>query len=304
MFGRHESHVETEVIPGKRLGRRAVDPDRRLIRFIDIFTGNVPSFPPTADHFAQVGDWGLYGNDQFGDCGPTAVANSRKLVTKYLTGQERSPTQDDVFDLYRRSGNPNFDPATDTDDNGVDMPTMLSAVVNGGIGGTQAVAYAAVDPSNPGEIDAAIAIFGFVLLGVDLETAQQAQTNSGLWDYRRSGEWGGHAVLCGAYTGANKGADRKVITWAQVVGTTDAFWNHQVAEAYAVIWPEAFGTTQFQQGIDVNALAADFQALTGKTLPIPTPAPPPPPPAPPAPSSNPDTAFAAAARAWLSAKGL
>jgi hypothetical protein len=35
------------------------------------------------------------------------------------------------------------------------------------------------------------AIFGGVLHGVDLETAQQDQTDSGLWDYQRSGEWGG-----------------------------------------------------------------------------------------------------------------
>lgn len=300
MTGRHENHVENERITGRRLGRRPNDPNRPLLHLKDILTGTIPDHPATAEHFSRVGDWGLYGNDKFGDCGPTSVANARKLTTKYLGVAEASPSQDDVFDLYRRSGNPNFDPNTDSDDNGVDMATMLSAVLAGGIAGIKGVAYASVDVTNPAEVDAALAIFGYLLLGIDLKVAQQAQTNAGLWDYKRSSDWGGHAVLCGTYTGATKGDDRDVITWAQRVGTTDAFWTHQVQEAYVLIWPEHLGTTQFQQGIDMAALNAAYQALTGHTLPTPTPVPAPTP----TPVGNADAALATAARTWLTSKGL
>jgi hypothetical protein len=60
------------------------------------------------------------------------VANSRKLITRYLDAAEVSPSQNDVFDLHRRSGNPGFDPTLaaedpNQDDNGVDMQTMLEA---------------------------------------------------------------------------------------------------------------------------------------------------------------------------------
>lgn len=263
-------HVEVERVPGRRLGRRKPIPGRPLLRLGDILTGVVPDHSPGVDHFSRVTDWGLYGNDRFGDCGPVSVANARKLTTTYLGRDEQSPGLNDVFTLYRASGNPNFNPQTGADDNGVIMADMLSAILKDGIGGIRGVAYAAVDVSSLDEVRAAIDIFGFLLLGVDLQAAQQSQTNAHLWDYRPSGEWGGHAVLAGTYTSAARGADISVITWAEVVGTTDAFWQHQVEEAYVLIWPEHFGSTAFREGVDLNALAAAFQALTGRQLPVPT----------------------------------
>lgn len=259
------------------------------LAFADIRkAGATITHSPAADHFAKVGDWGLYGNDKYGDCGPTSVANLVKLVTKYLGTAEWSPTQDDVFDLYRRSGNPGFDPTTDADDNGVDMQTMLEALLDGGIGGKKPLAFAKVDHSNEDELLAAIEIFGGVLLGVDLKEAQDEQTNEGLWDYvRRSGEWGGHAVLSGRYTDkSGTSADRTgVVTWAMLVDFTEAFRQNQVQEVWVVIWPENVGSVQFKEGIDQQALADAFKSLTGQdfpdvTPPAPQPTPDPVPPAP------------------------
>lgn len=260
-----------------KLGRRAPKraPSLKLGAYL---TGIIPTHPDAADHFGAITDWGLYANDRYGDCGPVSVANQRKLVTKYLTGVEVSPTQDDVFDLYKRSGNPAF-PA---EDNGVDMQTMLEAVVAGGIGGTKAIAFASVDPKNLDQIDAAIAIFGSVLFGVALDTAQQSQPQ--LWQYQPSGTWGGHAVLSGLYTVPEpSGADVRVITWGRVVATTDLFLQNQLEEVWVVIWPEHLGSAAFQWGVDLAALALDYKALTGNDLPVPTPPPPPPPPPVPAP---------------------
>lgn len=292
-----EQHVETTVIPGRRLGRRAPK-HAPALRLANILTGTVPQHPAAADHFSKVTDWGLYRNSEFGDCGPTSVANDRKLVTRYLTSAEQSPSQDDVFDLYRRSGNPGFDPATDADDNGVDMQTMLEAVHSGGIGGRKCVAFAKVDHTNLDEVRAAIDLFGSLLLGVNLQLAQQDQTNTGVWDYAPSGEWGGHAVLAGRYTSAPTGTDISVITWGQVVGVTDAFWRNQVEEAWVCLWPEHLGTVEFEQGVSIAQLAADYKALTGADFPAPQPAPGPVPPSPapgpqpptPAPLNRPDAA--------------
>lgn len=258
----------------RALGRRAPK-NAPALRLAHVLTGAVPVHPVSVDHFSEVVDWGLYSNDRYGVCGPTSVANQRKLITRYLTGVESSPSQDDVFDLYRRSGNPQFDPATGADDNGVDMQSMCEALVSGGIGGVKALGFAKVDVSNLDEVRAAIAIFGSLLLGVNLETAQQVQTGRGLWDYAPSSEWGGHAVLAGRYTSAKTGGDLAVITWADVVGLTDLFEQHQVEEAWVVVWPEHLGTAEFQAGVDVAALASDYLALTGRPFPavVPPPAP-------------------------------
>jgi hypothetical protein len=282
---------------GRRLGRR---PPKRApsLKLGPLLTGALPPVPVTADHFGQISDWGLYGNDRFGVCGPVSVANYIKMVTRYLTGTEVSVTQADVFDLYRRSGNPHFDPVTDADDNGVDMQTMLEALTRGGIGGAhQPICFAQVDHTDPAEVRAAVAIFGGVLFGVDLRVAQQAQTDAGLWDYvPGSQEWGGHAVLCGTY---RSGAVADV-TWAMVVGATDAFLAHQLDEAWVVVMPEHLGTTAFLQGVDLPAMKEAFTTLTGRPFPgvvPPTPGPDP------GPTPQPDRPYLADDRALVALVG-
>src|SRR5215471_8122110 len=106
---------EVEQVDGKRLGRRPPT-NKPAIMFSQILRA-VPDHPASADYLTLVGDYGLYGNDRYGDCGPVSVANSYKVVS-LVGGAEWSASQEDVFDLYRRSGNPDFDPVSGTDDNG------------------------------------------------------------------------------------------------------------------------------------------------------------------------------------------
>ncbi len=244
----------------RALGRR---PPKRApaLRLGDYLTGAIPPHPAAADHFARVPSWILGGNDRYADCGPVSVANDRLLVTTYLTGSPQVVSQADIFDLYRRSGNPDFDPATHAGDHGVDMQTMLEALIEGGIAGVRPVAFAAVDHTNLDELRAAIAIFGSLLLGVNLETAQGSQHT---WDHVPSGEWGGHAVMAGRYA---ESPDRlAVITWAEVMDTTDAFLAYQLDEAWALIWPEHLGSTEFVAGLSIADLRADWRALTGRDM--------------------------------------
>jgi hypothetical protein len=278
----------------RALGRRAPKnaPALHAARFLRL--NAVPDHPASVDHFSEITDWGLYGNDRYGVCGPTSVANQRKLVTRYLTASEHSPTQQDVYDLYRRSGNPDFDPATGTDDNGVDLQTMLEAVHAGGIAGTRCLGFAKVDVFDLDEVRAAISIFGGLLFGVNLEVAQQTQTTAGLWESTPSDVWGGHAVLAGRYSSATRGDDVDVITWGEIVGTTDAFLQYQVEEAWIVVWPEHLGSKAFQAGVDMAALASDYLALTGR--PFPGTIPPQPAPAPVDPA---DQTLAAALHPWV-----
>jgi hypothetical protein len=263
-----------------------------------LLTGVIPAHPITADHFGKL-SFGLYGNDRYGVCGPTSVANLIRLITGGLLGAEIQPSQEDVFDLYRRSGNPTFNPVTDAGDQGVDMQTMLEELLKNGIGDgkggkVKPVAFAKVDVNSDPELEAAVAIFGGVLWGVNLETAQEAQTNATppKWDFKKSGEWGGHAVLDGAY---ETGQLEDVISWALRVETTAAFRSNQLEEAWVVIFPWHLEHPAFQAGVDVAALAVAYKALTGKELVIPAPTPVP------VPTVNPsalDHVLWAAVRTW------
>lgn len=250
--------------PKLKLGLRPPK-NARALRLGNLLTGVVPKHPVACDHLGDL-EFGLYNNDRFGVCGPTSVANLIRLVTAGLIGSEIQVTQDDVFDLYRRSGNPDFDPLTGADDNGVDMQTMLEALLAGGIGGNKPLAFARVDVSNDSELDAAVSIFGGTLWGVDLQAAQQAQSNqvNPEWDYIQSNIWGGHAILDGKYDETS--SDAEVISWAKKIKTTGAFRRMQLKEGWVVVWEWNIGHPAFQAGVDLNLLQQAFKQMTGKDI--------------------------------------
>src|SRR5258708_3345293 len=119
---------EVQPIEGKRLGRRPPS-NKPAIMFANILSAVAPPHAGQADNFAPINDWALSGNSRFGTCGPASIGNSLKLLTKIADPAEVSVTLNDVFDLYRRSGNANFDPATGADDNGVVMQDMLNELL-------------------------------------------------------------------------------------------------------------------------------------------------------------------------------
>lgn len=283
--------------PRRALGRRPPK-HARALHLAGLLTGRVPEHPVSADHFSKVTGWGLWKNNEFGVCGPVSLGNLRKLLSLYLTGTEDTVTQDDVFALYKLV-NPGFDPGAGAGDNGVDMQTMLELALEHGFAGKKPLAFAKVDVSNLDEVRAAISIFGGVLLGVTLENAQQSQTDAGgPWDFHRSGVWGGHAILAGLYTsdGAAHHPDISVVSWAQVLGTTDAFEAQQLEEAWVVIFAEHLDHPAFQEGVDSAGLAAAYEALTGRPFPVPVPVSPVPAPTP---AGDADQVLAVAARQWL-----
>jgi hypothetical protein len=139
----------------------------------------------------------------------------------------------------------------------------------------KALAHAAVDVTNLDEIREAITLFGFIAFGVNLEDAQQAQSNATppVWSYSQSGDWGGHAVLGAGFNGY----DFTDVSWAMLVTMLQSFAAHQLEEARVIIWPEHLGLNAFVQGVDLQHLAADYKELTGRDFPVsptdPTPAP-------------------------------
>jgi hypothetical protein len=289
-------HVEREIHPTRRLGWKPKAANRDVLKLGDYLTGVTPSHPGSVDFFQKItnsGGWLLGENDRFGTCGPTSLGNLILLISSWLTNAPMKVTDDDIISLYKRSGNPEFDPSTGAGDNGVDMTVMLSAAIKGGIGGNYPLAFASINVSDPTEVWAAGALFGGVLWGADLDVAQQHQTDTGMWDYvPGSGQWGGHAIMAaGRYTDApGTNTDRTgLVTWQMPIDSTDTFITHQVQEGYVVIFPWHLGSRQFQAGVNVPALAAAYTALTGKPFPqAPTPTPPPPPiPTPPGPTPAP-----------------
>lgn len=285
----------------RKFGRRAPS-RRRAISLSRSLTGRLPAHPVAADYLARLAAWDMLGNNIAGDCVAVTWANVRRLVTS-IAGAENYPLLDEVWTLYKTQ-NPGFDPngTAETNgpgsdhDQGMDIQTLLEYLVkHGGPDGTKALAFAKVDPTNPDEVKAAIAIFGFVWTGIVVQAANQTDFADGQpWDYHRSSpDEGGHSVITGGYGAAAPGplgGDERFITWAEEASFTDAYWRRKVEECWVVIWPEHLTHPAFLDGIDLAALAADYTALTGKPFPAlvpPAPAPVPTPPPSPTPSPTP-----------------
>src|ERR1041385_2205488 len=257
-------------MPDVKLGRRPPKnaPALRLSQFL---SGVVPEHPASADYLGRLSGWAMLGNDRWGDCVAVTWANQRRLMTALLGGKENYPSQSDVIEVYKTQ-NPQFP----NDDNGMDIQTCLEYLVSkGGPDGVKAIAFAKVDYTNPQEAAAAMAIFGHIWVGINVQNANMDDFDAGRpWDYHpNAGIEGGHSVETGGYNPSTPGSDEKFITWAKETSFTDGFWSHLVEEAWVVVWPENLGTTQFLTGIDSTKLAAAFKSLTGHDLPIPLPTP-------------------------------
>jgi hypothetical protein len=68
--------------------------------------------------------------------------------------------------------------------------------------------------------------------------------------------------------------DFRFVTWGKETSLTDEFVNGGLLEeAWVVVWPENMGTKQFQDGMNVDALKAAYESLTGRPLVAPSPVP-------------------------------
>ncbi len=268
----------TVSTPTLKFGRR---PPKRApaLRLAPLLTGVIPPPPANVDYGPDFGRWQMLGNDVAGDCVAVTWANQRALVTTVLAGRAEYPTQQQVWTFYKTQ-NPGFDPngnpSTDgpgsPQDGGMDIQTALEYLVHtGGPDGVKAVAFAQVDYTNENELKAAHAIFGQVWYGVNVLDANETEfSNGAAWDYvAGSAMVGGHSVTGVGYDPA----DYRFVTWATETDWTEAFRTHQVEEAWVVIWPEHLGSKEFEAGINLQQLAADYQAITGQPLPIPVPPP-------------------------------
>jgi hypothetical protein len=260
--------------PHLPLGRRSPK-NAPALELARLLSKKLPKAPRTDDPGARFTAWQMLGNDRAGDCVAVTWANQRALITTALTGATRYPDQDQVWALYRTQ-NPSFDPdgspTTDgpgsSHDSGMDIQTCLEYLVgSGGPDGVKAIAFAKVDHTNEAELKAAHAIFGQVWYGINVLAANQTEfADHQQWDYVAGSPLdGGHSITGVGYDRA----DYRFVTWAQETAWTEAFRTHQVEESWVVIWPEHLGSTEFEQGIDRQQLAMDYQEITGQALAIP-----------------------------------
>jgi hypothetical protein len=287
--------TEPTRVAGK-LGRLPHDPDRPALKLGPFLTGALSPNPTAIDWLSSVKVWPMYGNDRYGDCVWAEIGHHIEVVTTY--GQGANVTVSDAAILKGYSDVTGFDPADPSTDQGTVIADALSYWRKTGVGGHKILAYAKVDHANPAEVEAAINLFGAVMVGVNFPKSAMDQFNAGKpWDVvpHDGGIEGGHAILVGAY----QPGEYDGVTWGAREPITDAWWFKYVEECWAVIAPEWINAQGVSpKGIDLHGLGEYFATLTGQANPFPQPAPGPTP-GPVPPVADADAALAAVLEPWV-----
>jgi hypothetical protein len=200
------------VLPPTGLLPKRTDP--RTIQLKDIVTfdratpGSLPAVP-TITLGGIVKLWAMYMNNKWGICGPAGIGHwtaGIKASVAYHEGkpEPRSPSDEDVTALYvavTTAQGAAFDPATDANDTGVDLLTMLT-VLRTFVSDTidQIGAFAEVDTTDVTLCDWASCAFGGLIQGYNLPLICQ---DGRPWTFTppnvtapqyAPGGWGGHCT--------------------------------------------------------------------------------------------------------------
>jgi hypothetical protein len=220
-----------------------------------------PAYP--IDVTGGITDFGMLGNDQYGDCGEAGIRHVEMTTAAAAGGPIPSfTTQESVAEYLAFTGG---------QDTGVVLADFLLWLFNKG----RIKGFAPVDHNNIPQADALMAEFHGLYVGVSLTSDAQQLFPGGIWTTDNGETPNPSMGHCIEKAYSDGGTYDGWITWARLMRSTINWSRACVDEIWLVL------TTEEQLAKFTPALITEIQALGGKVAP--TPPPPPPPPPPPAP---------------------
>lgn len=245
--------------PTKKLGTRPEDTSREKVA-IDSFlwrTG-LPVYPEIDEQPSYV--YPMDHNDSVGDCVDAGADHTCQVVLTALTGSYTNWDDATLLEFYQTQ-NPGFTSWADAggpNDNGMVIAEFLDFLIKKGV----ILAYGKLDIANEASLKAAIDIGLGIITGENLTVAQQ---EGSVWDYvPGSADWGGH---CTVWTGYNAQGYETVSWGADSYVMTSAFVQHQVTEAYFVLFQAHVDHPGFRDNFNLAEFADAVSQLTkGKVV--------------------------------------
>jgi hypothetical protein len=196
------------------------------------------------------GNWGMDGNDTYGDCGVAGLHHGDMCV-EYDTGTPVVPvTSDQIVDYYMTY--------TGGQDSGVVLADFLKYVKTTGFFGHSLAAYAPVKISDMATLKFAVNAYSYAYTGIVVTQGMMDATNAGKpWTAANATGTvlGGHCVPIVGY-----GLDELwIITWGQLQSVAYSAWPIIAEEAWACIWGEV--AAKGVHGVSLPALQADLLKL-------------------------------------------
>jgi hypothetical protein len=202
--------------------------------------------------------WGMLGNADLGDCVFAGAAHAAMAVAAFFK-LKVTFLAEGVSKWYLNWNH------------GEDVGTIIPAFLNAWQTDTMtskpfygygaAAPFRRVDPTNIDQVKSCIANFGAVLVGAELQRAQEDQFRRGQrWDYVPGSKVvGGHCV---ALTGFND-VGPHVVSWGKGFRATWAWVTNVCDEAYTGVFPAALAAQRFGANslVTLDAYCADLGDL-------------------------------------------
>ncbi|WP_305781482.1 hypothetical protein [Nocardia nova] len=238
-----------------KLGRNPspAAPKLKLADFLDVSWWK-PKVPENFGHTKAVANWGMLGNDRYGDCVWAGAAHEHML---WNAANDRTVdfTDDNVLQAYSdvtgfRKDDPNSD-------QGTDMATAARYRQKYGLedslGRVHKIgAYLALEPGDLDQLATATYLFGAVGIGIIVTDVAMDQFNKGKpWTYvRRANAEGGHYVP----VTARQSGLYLPISWARPQPMSPHYYEKQADEIIAYVSEDYLDNDKSPEGFDSNAL--------------------------------------------------
>lgn len=231
----------------------------RFRDYLDLSTA--PAVPTSVDHENLDIDWGMLGNDQYGDCVWAGAGHETMAWTKD-GGKAVTVTEANALADYASCTG--FNPNDPNSDQGTDMSVAAKYRQKHGVLDSTntrhtVAAYLAITPGNREELKQAIYQFENVGIGINFPSSAMTQFNNGKpWTVVKSSSIeGGHYIPALGY-------DSKyiyVITWGKVQKMAWAFFDKYCDEAIVYLSLDMLNGGKSLEGFNTTQLQADLKTL-------------------------------------------
>lgn len=213
--------------------------------------GPLPKAPASVT-VPAVADWGVLGNDVYGDCGVAGAVHGFMAAAADTGERETFPTDRETVEYYLTY--------TDGQDSGVVLSDFLAYVHRNGFDGHKVRAYAPVAVHDVPVLQFAVNAFDFAYTGITVTQAMMDAFGAGEpWtlDTVQGDPIGGHCIPVVGYDSAWLYA----VTWGKVQPIAYSAWHHMSDEAWAVLTGELVTAKGDGHGLNLAALEADLSRL-------------------------------------------
>lgn len=247
-----------------KLGKLEATVDHRDLLFGEyLIKHQLPPMPAEFGWEHMVGDWGMLGNDNAGDC-VFAGADHETMLWNAAAGHPVEFSEQTALDDY--GDVTGYNPETGENDNGTYTREAMKfrqeiGVVDVAGNRHKIGAYVALEPGNWEQMREALFIFGVVGIGIEFPDTAMSQFNRGkAWHVQHGATIeGGHYIPLVGF----RHSDPICVTWGRLQKMSKHFYQKYCDEAWAMLSDEMLTDGKSIGGFDLATLQADLAALKG-----------------------------------------